>query len=383
MIRVIATAMRAGVDSLLVFWPHDVDLSILGRCMASPLLRNMNISFLLQAFDPGRPADWAAIEPALEDQFLWLPWNWVTHKRALAGLRAQAAPNSAWDVPALLEKQAVLSEGQSEPVRAGRQMHEGVLIRPWTSEAEPEKFLIANSGKPTDGIHSKFNRLLCRPAVRLLSHTPVTPNMVTLGGLLVGIIAAFMYSRGFYAAYVGGALLFFVSGLFDDADGMLARIKFRESVFGTWFEGLVDETSYLLLFSGITAGLYRQRGPQELTYGYLLIIGCVLSIAVTRLQRKLATAPDRPHEYAGRLNRLLESDSSNLISRIVRQIHIFVKKGVVIHYLLIFTVLGGLPLLLRLAALGSNLTWTLALYYNRRFFRRGKAGARVRDAQIA
>jgi hypothetical protein len=38
--------------------------------------------------------------------------------------------------------------------------------------------------------------------------------------------------------------------------------------------------------------------------------------------------------------------------------------------LLIFTLAGGLPLFLRLAAFGSNLTWVLALYFNRRFFGR-------------
>jgi phosphatidylglycerophosphate synthase len=217
--------------------------------------------------------------------------------------------------------------------------------------------------------------------VRLLTHTRVTPNWVTIGGLIVGILAALLYAQGFYAAYVAGALLFFVSGLFDEVDGMLARIKFRESVFGTWFEGLVDEATYLLVFSGMTVGLYRQRGPGELTYGYLLIIGCALSVAVTRLQRKLATAPDRPQEYAGRLNRLLESDSSNLVSLIVRHIQIFIKKGAVIHYLLIFSVLGGLPLLLRLAAFGANLTWILALYFSRRFFWRGKTRASVRETQ--
>lgn len=225
--------------------------------------------------------------------------------------------------------------------------------------------------------------MLCRPAVRLLTHTRVTPNVVTLGGLVVGIFAALMYSRGYYVAYVGGALLFFLSGLFDEVDGMLARIKFRESVFGTWFEGLVDEATYLLLFSGITIGLYRQRGSRDLTYGYLLLVGAALSIAVTRLQRKLATSPDKPHEYAGRLNRLLESDASNPISWIVRQIHMFVKKGVSIHYLLIFTVCGGLPWLLRLAALGANMTWILALYFNRRFFRPGKSRPGVSEAQIA
>jgi phosphatidylglycerophosphate synthase len=375
LIRVIATARRVGADSLLIIWPPDVDWSIWHRCSASPLLQGLRVKFFFQAFDP-TPASWTAIGPALEEQFLWVPWNWVTHKRALAALAIQSVRTADWDIPALIDKQASPSQGQVQEVA-------GILITPRTTIAEAERFLVAHSGKPSDGIYSRFNRLLCRPAVRLLTHTPVTPNWVTLGGLVVAIFAALLYARGYYAAYVGGALLFFLSGLFDEADGMLARIKFRESVFGTWFEGFVDEATYLLLFAGITAGLYRERGPRELTYGYLLIIGCALSIVVTRLQRKLATAPGRPHEYAGRLNRLLESDASNLVSRVVRQIHIFIKKGVVVHYLLIFTVLGGLPWLLRLASLGANLTWTLALYFNRRFFRRGKAGAEVSEAQIA
>ncbi|PWU11142.1 MAG: hypothetical protein C5B51_03250 [Terriglobia bacterium] len=385
LIRVIATAMRAGMNHLLIIWPPDADRLLWDRCAGSPLLRNLRISHLYQGFEPREPASWAGIEWAIEDQFYWLPWNWITNKWALLGLAPLSGRPESWDAAALLEKHALLGEAAKGRLRAGlpAPQSDGALITPDRRIAEVEKFLVARAGKPSDGIYSRFNRLLCRPAVRLLSHTPVTPNWVTVGGLVVGIAAALMYARGFYGAYVAGALLFFVSGLFDDADGMLARVKFRESVFGTWFEGLVDETTYLLLFGGITAGLYRERGPRELTYGCLLLIGCALSIAVTRWQRKLATAPDRPHEYAGRLNRLLEQDSSNLVSRIVRQIHIFIKKGVAIHYLLIFTVLGGLPWLLRLAALGANLTWTLALYFNGRFFRRGKAGAAARDAQIA
>ena len=387
LIRVIATGMRAGVDKLLIIWAPDVDRSIWDECAAAPLLRGLQIAHLVREFDPNQSSSWAGIAETVQEPFYWLPWNWITHRRALAALAPLQARPASWDAPALLEKQAVLgstAEFVGQAKLSGPQGEvEGVPITSESRIGEAERLLVARSGKPSDGIYSRFNRWLCRPAVRLLSHTRVTPNWVTLGGLVVGIAAALMYARGFYGAYVGGALLFFLSGLFDEADGMLARIKFRESVFGTWFEGFVDEATYLLLFGGITAGLYRERGPRELTYGYLLLIGCVLSIAVTRLQRKRATAPGRPHEYAGRLNRLLEEDSSNLISRVVRQIHIFIKKGVSVHYLVIFTVLGGLPLLLRLAAMGANLTWTLALYFNLRFFRRGKAGAAVRDAQAA
>lgn len=399
LIRVIVTGLRAGLDRLLIVWPPDVDRSIWDEYAISPLLRGLQVAQLVWQFDPRESSSWASIAGTVQEPFYWLPWNWITHKRALAGIVPTSGRPASWDRPALVagcEKVAgEIRNGPANPAACATiQDQGGAGIQPATVEgvpitsegriAEAERFLVARSGKPSDGIHSRFNRWLCRPAVRLLlSHTAVTPNLVTLGGLVVGIAAALMYARGFYAAYVGGALLFFLSGLFDEADGMLARIKFRESAFGTWFEGFVDEATYLMLFGGITVGLYRERGPRELTYGYLLLIGCVLSIAVTRLQRKLATAPGRPHEYAGRLNRLLEEDSSNLISRVVRHIHIFIKKGVSVHYLLIFTVLGGLPLLLHLAALGANLTWTLALYFNLRFFRRGKAGAIFRDAKAA
>jgi hypothetical protein len=44
-----------------------------------------------------------------------------------------------------------------------------------------------------------------------------------------------------------------------------------------------------------------------------------------------------------------------------------------IHYLLLFTLFGGLTLFLRLAAIGATLTWILTIYFNRRFFRRSSA----------
>jgi phosphatidylglycerophosphate synthase len=375
--RVIATAMRAGGDSLLVIWPPDLHRSNWERCAASPLLKGLPIKLLVRHFDPKRPDAWSAIVDALEDDFLWLPWNFITHKWAMAELKPVTVRPPSWDLPVRLKKQAEVG------IESGPRPVQGVTITPQSNVVDAERFLVTHSGKLTDGIYSRFNRMLCRPAVRVLAHTPVTPNLVTLGGLIVAVFAAFQYARGFYAAYVAGALLFFVSGLFDEMDGMLARVKFHESAFGTWFEGLVDEATYLMLFAGITAGLYRERGHQELTYGYALIIGVVLAVIVTRVQRRLATSPDRPHEYAGRLNRLLEADSTNLISRVVRQIHIFIKKGVAVHYIVIFTVLGGLPLLLRLAALGANLTWTLALYFNWKFFRRRPVNADAVKQQSA
>jgi len=39
-----------------------------------------------------------------------------------------------------------------------------------------------------------------------------------------------------------------------------------------------------------------------------------------------------------------------------------------IHYIVLFTVIGALPVLFFLATLGAHLTWIVTLYFNHRFF---------------
>lgn len=372
LVRVIATAMRAGIKELVLFWPADTDTKLWDQVAASPALGGLHAQIQAFPFDPRRSRSWAAMSSLLNDDFLWLPWNFVTSSRILAAMEPSPVLPLSWEKPSRLSKK-LIARSLRFGVASGHDV-EGVLIRSRADVPRAERFLVRHSGKPTDGIYSTINRTLCRPVVRALTHTGITPNVVTLSGLVVAVIAALTYARGTYWAYVCGALLFFVSGLIDEMDGMLARLTFRESAFGTWFEGFVDNATYLFLFSGITAGLYRQHGKQELIWGIALIAGCALSVLVIAIQRQALTSPGRPHEYAGRMNRLMEADSS-VISRVARQIHIFIKKGVAVHYVLIFTVLGGLTLFLRIAAVSANLTWIVATYLAWRFARHSRVAS--------
>src|SRR5262249_33568479 len=184
-------------------------------------------------------------------------------------------------------------------------------------------------------------------------------------------------SKGEYLASVVGALLFFASGLLDEVDGMLARITFSDSAFGTWFVGHVDNLSYVLLFCGITSGLYRHNPRQAFWLGLVTLFGTILSVGVICWQRKRSTHADRPHEYLGKVYTLLDHDRANWISLAVRNVQFLIKKGVFIHYVLLFTVLGWLAALMWFAAVGSNLTWIIALYYCGRFFKRRRYGVEV------
>ena len=372
LVRVIKTAVRAGANSLLVIWPSDVPQSIWLSAQAE-LVRDVLCGIVIvqpEAFEPRQNSNWEALSGLVDDQFLWLPWNWVTNKRALASLKPSDVLPANWNLPIQLTKNAAVHYTRVIPIERQR---EGVAVTSTQTAADAERYVVARSGKPLDGIYSTFNRWLCRPVVRLLSHTPFTPNAVTLAGLAVAILSCWAFARGFYAAYVCGALLFFLSGLCDEMDGMLARIKFRESAFGTWFEGFVDNATYLLVFVGITIGLYRQHGHAELVWGMALIAGSVLSVVLINLQRKRFTDAARPNEYLGTVYAKLDSDSSNFVSFAARHLNVFLKKAVAIHYLLLFTLFGGLTLFLRLAAIGANLTWILTIYFNRRFFRRSSA----------
>lgn len=74
---------------------------------------------------------------------------------------------------------------------------------------------------------------------------PITPNQVTYGSLVVGLLGSFFLYR---AAFLGGAswnyaaagLLLFASVILDCADGQIARAKGGGSRMGRILDGMVD-----------------------------------------------------------------------------------------------------------------------------------------------
>ena len=123
-----------------------------------------------------------------------------------------------------------------------------------------------------------------------------------------------------------------------------------------------------MLFAGITAGLTRQYGDRAFWMGLLLFAGAFLALVVTSLGRRRATSSDRPDEYLGRFYRLLEKDSGNWISRAVRHVQAFEKRGVMIHYVFIFTLLRGLPVLFVLATSRPSHLDLVALFQSQIFW---------------
>jgi len=373
--RTALTAERAGARQVLLICPAVLSERLVQRFSVELTRRGVQVAtFRICEFNPRAWSGWIILRPYLEKQFVWLPWNWVTTKQSITQLPLVKFDFVDWSKPAsttLHEIDREIASKVRSPWSAG-----GIAVTSSESVVAAERFLTATSGKVSDGIHTSFNRRLCRPFVRLLSHTRITPNAVTFGGVAVSILSAVAFAHGTYLWSVLGAFLFYIAGLFDEMDGMLARIKFAETPTGTWLEGAADGLSYLLLFGGITIGLSRHYDAIAIWIGIVLLIGSILALIATSLQRRRSTTPDRPSEYLGRFYQLLEKDSGNWISRVVRQVQAFQRRGILIHYILLFTVLALLPLLFLLATLGAHLTWILTLYFNRRFFTQSRTNVK-------
>ena len=102
------------------------------------------------------------------------------------------------------------------------------VVKDGLSTAQAEDALWDTMGSPTDGlVDTHFYRPLGRPLSRLLIHTRITPNQVSIFGILLGVFAAYCFTLGLPQWMILGAVLLQMSAVIDCVDGDLARMGFR------------------------------------------------------------------------------------------------------------------------------------------------------------
>ncbi len=87
-----------------------------------------------------------------------------------------------------------------------------------------------------------------RPFAEAIARTGITPNALTIIGLIVGVIASLFFALG-DQPLAGVALL--IAGFFDIIDGAVARVLQRETAFGGVLDSVVDRYVDFLLYAGI------------------------------------------------------------------------------------------------------------------------------------
>jgi CDP-diacylglycerol--glycerol-3-phosphate 3-phosphatidyltransferase len=88
-----------------------------------------------------------------------------------------------------------------------------------------------------------------------LALTRISPNALTFIGLMINIVAAFLFgyanatNAGRMFLYAG--LVIIGAGIFDMVDGRVARRTGQVTVFGAFFDSVIDRYSDVVLFFGL------------------------------------------------------------------------------------------------------------------------------------
>ena len=142
-----------------------------------------------------------------------------------------------------------------------------------------------------DGIVSRhINRRVSRPLARLIAHTPITPNQVSVAslGLAIACFASFAYGY-----YIVGALLIQASSIADGIDGDLARLKNMTSAFGGFMDAIFDRYADSLVLLGFTMWAASDAGTYVWVVGFSALAG---TFTVTYTRARIDAPAARPFD---------------------------------------------------------------------------------------
>ncbi len=193
----------------------------------------------------GTPAEFAAAPPPGARE---LPWNVVVAVRDLEAIR----------------------DGATEV---------GVPLASAADLPRAERHLLDSLVKDTEGFMSRhFERRVSLSVSRRLASTSVTPNVMTLVSLAIGLVGAAFFLRGSAGSQTIGALLFLLHSILDGCDGELARLKFQESRWGGLADFWGDNVVHVAVFSAMAIGWSRQTGASwPLLLGTSAVLGTLAS----------------------------------------------------------------------------------------------------------
>lgn len=100
-----------------------------------------------------------------------------------------------------------------------------------------------------------------------LARLGITPNTLTLLGLLLSCITAAIIAQG--SIFIGGLLVLF-AGIFDMFDGALARAQNAASTFGAFFDSTLDRYSESIILFGLLWYVLHIQSAAELHNSFLI-----------------------------------------------------------------------------------------------------------------
>ncbi|MGW7269916.1 CDP-alcohol phosphatidyltransferase family protein [Streptomyces sp. NPDC054864] len=99
------------------------------------------------------------------------------------------------------------------------------------------------------------------PLVRWTAmRTRITPNQITWGAFLLGLVSAGFFALGDWQWLVAGAVVYHFSFILDCMDGKVARLTGTGSVFGAWLDFVFDRIRVMACAVALMGGQFHRTG---------------------------------------------------------------------------------------------------------------------------
>ena len=151
----------------------------------------------------------------------------------------------------------------------------------------------------------------CRKVVRVwmkhiartlnsVSGGKITPNAVTITGLLAHLPIAYLIGTGHFW---WAAVLLTIFGLFDALDGELARLQKKAGNAGMLLDATTDRMKEVLLYCGVAYSLIQGPNPN---YAVWAVAACGASLCVSYVKAKGETAVSGGKLTPNEINRIFQ-----------------------------------------------------------------------------
>ena len=149
-------------------------------------------------------------------------------------------------------------------------------------------------------LKKKVQQLLSTEA-KIVHRVGLTPNMISVLGIVLSVLAAVAYAMGFGQPLLllVAVFLLLASGFFDTLDGVLARNFQQATVFGGFFDSLLDRYADAIVYSGIIIG-----GLCDVSWGLAALAGSML-VSYSRARAEAAGIKMESVGLAERAERML------------------------------------------------------------------------------
>ena len=146
-----------------------------------------------------------------------------------------------------------------------------------------ERRLYADLGSVID---TRLDRLVHRPLSRHLTRVTValglSPNLISLANLALGLLAVSLVAKATVANTLLGIVIYFASAVLDHVDGEVARLTYAESRLGEWLDVTVDNVVHALIAVAMGIAAEQVAGAGR-ALGVAMAIGFALSALAAKM----------------------------------------------------------------------------------------------------